>query len=63
VNVDDPEERAAADAIVSWVRRRIPSGNPAAYSDSEIRACSRESKRPFRPYDPTPSAEAPAAGP
>lgn len=52
VNVADGPSRKAADVMVSWIKRRLPSGTADAYSASELAACAQHGGRPFSPYDP-----------
>jgi hypothetical protein len=51
LEVVDPDHRLAADAIVGWVRRRLPAGTPLAYSAAEQARCTAEANRPFAIYD------------
>ena len=51
VNVADGDSRKAAEVIVSWIRRRLPAGTAAGYSEPELAACTEHGKRPFTPYD------------
>ena len=51
VDLEDPATRIAAERIIAWVRRGLPQGSAAAYSDDEVAGCPKNGARSFQPYD------------
>jgi hypothetical protein len=50
VDDGDPESRVASDAILAWIRRRLPAGGSDAYRPAELSACTASDGRTFAPY-------------
>lgn len=56
IDTSDPGGAAGAAAVLGWIRRRLPPGEPGAYSAAELSALNAEGRRradaPFAPYPP-----------